>query len=186
MIEAVTPSKLWPTFHFPLLDYVVPVVVVASTLQNLFTIVTLFGMHRGIGRTTRALFMALAITDLLNLLIWYGTAAFANYGLRLLTSGTFYIRDLFQYEVFCKSLPALGYFGLFCSHWLYVLVNGDRLIAVLRPHRSQRVRIRKRLQLPICLLVFLGLLTAGLTALLNCVNQLAEPSGVLLIKAKLL
>ena len=181
MIEAVTPSKLLPTFHFPLLDYVVPVVVVASTLQNLFTIVTLFGMHRGIGRTTRALFMALAITDLFNMLIWYGPAAFANYGLRFLTSGTFYIPDLSHYEVFCKLLPALGYFGLFCSHWLYVLVNADRLIAVLRPHRSQRIRIRQRLQLPIGLLIFVGFLTAGLTALLNSVNQLAEPSSAPLI-----
>lgn len=170
---------MWTSFDLDFVKYMVPVVVVVSTLQNMFAIATFFGMNKGIGHKTRTLFMALAITDLFNILVWYGVAAFANHGLYNLSEGTFYFNDIFQNEIACKLLPALGHFGLFCSHWLYVFVNADRVIAVLRPHRSQRSRIRHRLRLAIGFLIFVGLLTAVLTALLNSANVLAAAIGTL-------
>lgn len=178
MIQSENFSILWINFHQAFVSYVVPLVLVASTLQNLFTIATLIGMNKGIARTTRAILMTLAIADLFNMLVWYGVSLFANYGLYYLTRGTFYSRDIFSNEIACKLVPALGYFGLYCSHWLYVLVNADRAIAVLKPHRSQRSRIRQRLQAPIGIIVFFGLLTAGLVALLNQVNPSATASGM--------
>lgn len=168
---------MWKSFNLEFVGYVVSVVLVMCTLQNMFAIATFFGMHKGIGHTTRSLFMALAFTDLFNILIWYGVAAFANYGLNYLSGGAFYYSDIFQNEIACKLLPSLGHFGLFCSHWLYVLVNADRVIAVLRPHRSQRCRIRHRLRPAIGLLIFVGLLTAGLTAILNHTSPLAATRG---------
>lgn len=179
LFQTDSPSNLSTTsiFDLPIMSYVVLVVLMASTFQNMFTLATLLGMRKGIGRTTRSLFIALALTDLYNMFVWYGVAAFAKYGLYFLTGGSFYFLDISHNIIACKSLPAMGYLGIFCSHWLYVFVNVDRLVAVLRPHRSQRSRIQQRIRKIVVLLLFISLLTSGLTALLNTVNDLSEVNG---------
>lgn len=176
--QADNSSKWWTNLHLGFMGYAVPVLLVASALQNAFTLAALVGMHKGIRRKTRALFIALAVTDLYNLLVWYGVGAFADYGLRYLTHGAFYFRAFSENETVCKLFRGLGYFGIYCSHWLYVLVNADRLLAVVTPHRVQRYNISRYLLLMISLFVVGGIITAGSTAFIYRVKQLAGLGGV--------
>lgn len=156
----------WSSLHHAFVGYVLPVLLLVSTLQNLFTLAALCGTRQGIGRTTRALFMALAITELYNLLMWYGLQGIADYGLHYLTHGNFYFRAISQNNIVCKTLRALGYFGVYCSHWLYVLVNIDRLLAVLTPQRTNFYRSHRCLLMLIVLLLIGGLLNGIFIALL--------------------
>lgn len=175
------PSSWWKSLHHAFVGYGLPVVLVVSTLQNSFTLVALIGMRRGIGRTTRTLFMALAVADLFNLVVWYGLQGVADYGIHYLTHGEFYLRAISQNEIVCKSVRGLGYFGLYCSNWLYVLVNADRLFAVLTPHRACRYRTRRCLLFSIVPLFIGGLLTGGLCAFLYHVKHSTAFRGLFLI-----
>ena len=112
---------------------------------------------------------------------WSG---FADFGLNYLTNGTFYLRALNESDFVCKPLRGLGYFGLHCSHWLYVLVNADRLLAVLMPHRSQRSRKRRCLMLLAGLLLISGILTGGFSAFMYRVNNSVAVGGALSINYK--
>ena len=184
MSQMLSPSELWANFHYIFVSYLLPVVLIIGILQNSFTLAALIGVHKGIGRTTRALITALALADIFNLILWYGLSGFADFGLNYLTNGTFYLRALYESDFVCKPLRGLGYFGLHCSHWLYVLVNADRLLAVLMPHRSQRSRKRRCLMLLAGLLLISGILTGGFSAFMYRVNNSVAVGGALSINYK--
>ena len=179
-----TASQWWTNIHFVFLGYIVPVVLVVSALQNGFTLVALFRMNKGMWYTTRALFMALAVADLFYLLIWYGVEGFADFGLHYITNGELYLHIVNESDAVCKPLRGFGFFWLHCSHWLYVLVNADRLLAVLTPHHAHRYRTRLCIVLSGGPLIALGLITAGFSSLVYRVKPSAAAGGALVINYK--
>ena len=176
-----TASQWWSNLHYTFLGYIVPVVLVFSALQNGFTLVVLLRMNKGMWYTTRGLFMALAVADLFNLLTHYGLEGFADFGLHYLTHGAFYLRCVNESDTVCKPLRGFGYFWLHCSHWLYVLVNADRLLAVLTPHHAHRYRMKLCIVLSGGPLIALGLITAGFSSLVYRVKPSAAAGGELVI-----
>ena len=178
-IKNVTASQWWTNLHYAFLGYIIPVVLVFSTLQNGFTLVALLRMNKSMSYTTRVLFMALAVADLFNLLIHYGLEGFADFGLHYLTNGAFYFRIVNESDVVCKPLRGLGYFWLHCSHWLYVLVNADRLLAVLTPHHAHRYRSKLCIVLMGGPLIALGLIITVFSYLVYEVKPSAAAGGAL-------
>lgn len=154
----------WANSHYAFAAYVLPAVIVISALENAFTLVALLTMRHGIGRITHALFVGLAVADLFDLFTWYGLTIFADYGLRYLTGGAISLSAVNQYDAVCKSLRGVGFFANHCSHWLYVLVNAERVFAVLSPHRAHRWRTKRCLILPIGAVIVSGLLTGAFSA----------------------
>ena len=177
MLQATSPPEWWINSHFAFAAYVLPAVLIASALENAFTLAALLSMRQGIGRTTRTLFMVLGIADLLNLLAWYSMAVFGEHGLRYLTHGEFYFRAINERDVACKTVRSIGFLTTHCSHWLYVLVNAERLLAVLLPHRSTRFRKPSCLFLPIGMVLIGGLLCAGFSAIMYNVKPSAAYEG---------
>lgn len=161
---SIRHSAWWTGIYYAFVGYVLPILLLVSVLQNAFTLAALVKMHHGIGRKTRSLFMALAVVDLFNLFLWYGVQGIADHGLYYLTSGNFYLRAVSEEDVFCKSVRGLSYFGLYCSNWLYVLVNVDRLLAVVTLHRAYRSRAGRCLQFLISSILIGGLVTGGYVA----------------------
>ena len=179
-IQQNLATHWWAQSHNVFITHVLPAVLVVSTMENLFTLATLLIMRHSIERTTRALFIAIAVIDLFNLFLWYGVSMFGDHGLRSLTSGAFYLRFLTEIDAVCKSVRALNYLGLFCSNWLYVLVNIDRVVAVIEPHRSQRCITPSRLLMLFCSVLACGLLCAVFSVIMYRVKASAALPGVYL------
>ena len=168
----------WMISHYAFAAYVLPAVLLTSVLENAFTLVSLLTMRQGIGRITHALFIALAVADLFNLFVWYGLIIFADYGLRHLTGGAFSLSAVNKYDAVCKPLRGFGFFANHCSHWLYVLVNAERLFAVLTPHRAHHWRTKRCLLLPIGAVIFAGLFAGGFSAKMYRVKPSAALGGI--------
>lgn len=171
MSQVISLPEPWTNVHYKYVSYVLPVVLIVGILQNSFTMAALIRVHKGIELTTRLLLMALAATDISNLLVWYGLEGFADFGLNYMTNGSFYFRAVYESDFVCKPLRGLGYFGLHCSHWLYVLVNADRLLVVLMPYRSHRYYRERFLLLLSGILMAIGLITTGFSTLMYSVKH---------------
>ena len=174
MSQAISSPDWWINSHYAFAAYVLPFVLVACVLQNAFTLAALFSIRHGIGSTTRAIFIALAVANMLNLLAWYTIAVFGNHGLRYLTHSQFYFRALI---VACKTMRAIGFFASHCSHWLYVLLNSERLFAMLVPHRASRFRKSNCLLLPFGVTFVSGLVCAGFCAFMYNVRPCTANGG---------
>ena len=77
-------------WHFMLFGVLLPVVCVASLLENALAIAVLLRVRsgrNGIGATSRAYYIVLAVADIGNLLFLQLGKQFAEYGLRYLTGG---------------------------------------------------------------------------------------------------
>ena len=177
MSHAISSPDWWINSHYAFAAYVLPLGLMASGLHNAFTLAALFSKRHGIGSTTRAIFIALAIANLLNLLAWYTIAVFGNHGLRYLTHSQFYFRAINESVVACKTIRAIGFFASHCSHWLYVLLNSERLVAMLVPHRARRFRSSKCLVLPFGVTLVSGLVCAGFCAFMYNVKPCAAFGG---------
>lgn len=125
--------------------------------------------------------MALAVADLFSLLIFYGLEGFADFGLQYLTQGAFYLRIVNESNAICKTLRGFGYFWLHCSHWLYVLVNADRLLAVVIPHHANRFRKKLCMVLSAGPLSALGLIIAIFSSIVYRVKPSAAAGGAIVI-----
>lgn len=119
-----------------------PPILLVDFLENGFTMVILLSLRTGagMGRTTRFLFIALTVSDILNLVFHYGLNMFGTYGLRTLTGG----RLSLSFEVgsggdmACRASRTASFFTLHCLNWMYVLINVQRLVAVSYPHGARR------------------------------------------------
>ena len=167
----------WEKSHYAFSAYVLPGILVVSLLENTFALTVLILMRKGIGQRTRALFIALTVSDIFNLFVWYGLTLFADYGLRHLTGGTIYLSSVNQNVAFCKALRAIGFFTNHCSDWLYVLVNSERLLSVLTPHRAHNRRSKSCLLMPIGGVIFAGIFIAGFSAFMYSVKPSAALGG---------
>ena len=122
--------------------YLMPPILLVGFLENGFTMVILLSLRagNGMGHTTRFLFIALTISDLLNLVFHYGLNMFGTYGLKTLTSGSFSLSFNIgpTGNIACRALRTVSFCTLHCLNWIYVLINVQRIMAVRCPHRARR------------------------------------------------
>ena len=126
--------------HHLFAAYLMPPIILVSFLENGFTMIILLSLRagNGMGHTTRFLFIALTISDILNLVFHYGLNMFGTYGLKTLTSGWFSLSFNIgpAGNIACRALRTVSFCTLHCLNWIYVIINVQRLMAVRCPHRS--------------------------------------------------
>ena len=154
-----------------LCSYGLVVILPISILQNFFALLILCRMRKGIGSTTRRLFVMLSIFDLFNLLFYYGLGIFADYGIGFLTSDRISIDFVNTNQIACKLTRSGSHFGIFLLNWTYFLVNVERLVAVRMPQRAKRWCRSKNILFCIFLIFIFGILCSAPTAYVYNVKQ---------------
>ena len=139
--ESTLPNQR-NNIHHLFAAYMMPPIIVIGFLENCFTLAILLGLRvgNGMGHTTRFLFVALTISDMLNLVVHYGLNLFGGYGLRTLTNGSLSLNFSIgpAGNIACRAVRTASFFTLHCQNWMYVLINVQRLIAISCPHSARR------------------------------------------------
>ena len=157
--KLTTPIPIiWGNFHLTFVGYVLPVVMFASFLENLFSLVILIVLKFGIGRTTKLLFILLTIADIGNLTLFYGLNYLATHSLKVLTNGRFCLTSVLENYFACKLVRGLAFFAMHNLNWLYVLINAERLVAVCFPHCSKYLFSVRKSKLYVLFVVAIGAL----------------------------
>ena len=91
-------------------------------------------LHRAeLGSTPRFLYTVLAIANLGTIVFTYLTSTFAEYGLFFVTGGRTYLNAVDTTVWGCKLMRASNLFSPHVLNWTYLILNLERLYAVLRP-----------------------------------------------------
>lgn len=157
-------SSIFKDLYLFLCSYGLAFILPISLFQNLFALITLFRIRKGIGNTTRILFVMLSISDILNLLFYYGLGIFADYGIGYLTANRISIDFVNTNAIACKITRAGSHFVIFFLNWNYLLVNVERLVAVRMPQQAKHWCTTRNITLPISFIFLLGLFCSAPTA----------------------
>lgn len=149
-------SIVWGNIHLKFVGYVLPFVIFAAFLENLFSLVILIILKSGIGKTTKFLFILITIADIGNLTCFYGLNYIAIHSLNVLTGGRFYLSSVLENYIVCKSVRGVAFFTMHNLNWLYVLINAERLVAVCFPHQAKRLFSIQKCTLYVFLILVIG------------------------------
>ena len=114
--------------------YGLPISIILQETEAVITFYVFYSLRSGLGQSTKLLFIALTSFDILASILWYGLNIFGDYGIGLLTTNAFKSIPTFNIVV-CKSFRGTGFFSLYCLNWIYVVMNIERLLAIVKPHR---------------------------------------------------
>lgn len=163
--EKLYQNKRAPFIEFYLAAYGLPFIIILGEIEAAFTFWIFYSLRSGIGRTTKILFISLTCFDILASVLFYGLNIFGDLGIGLLFSNSSIIITTFN-NILCKSIRGTGFFALHCLNWIYVLINFERLLAIINPNLKKILFSVKFLKVYIYLLIIIGILSSIYTSYL--------------------
>ena len=158
LLVGAKTSIFWENIHLKFTCFVLPAVILASFLENLFSLIILLNVKSGIGRTTKFLFIQLTLADIANLTCFYGLNYLAIDSLKIITDGRFYLKLVLENNIACKLARGMSFFTMHTLNWLYVLINVERFFAVCFPHGARHLFNKQKSAAYVLFIVTIGAL----------------------------